>query len=150
MDREKFKKKYLKDEDKVLQFYMDLDEVIRGEKNPLDLTDLKAMYERMYREATDGGHIQAANMIVAFVKTIEVYRMDRLMSKEEPPMLMDFVKWAKEYPAGLLVQTMCEMENWDLKEFKKKKSLRLTLNNWMRRNNSRNYRGYNSTPMLEV
>lgn len=150
MDREKFKKKYLKDDDKVLQFYMDLDEVIRGEKNPLDLTDFKASYERMYREAIEGGNQQAGNLIVSFVKTIEVYRMDRLMAKDDPPVLMDFVKWAKEYPPGLLVQIMCEMEDWDIKEFKKKKSLRLTLTNWMRRNKSRNQHNYNSTPIIEV
>jgi hypothetical protein len=75
--------------------------------------------------------------------------MDRIASKADPPTLKDFVKWSKEYNTAILAQVMCDLENWDLKEFKKKKSLRLTINNWMNRSKGRVVRGFNP-PMTQV
>ena len=159
MDREAFQKKYLKPstenpEQEIIKFYADLDEVIQRENNIIvdkaDFGLLKADYHRMYLEAMEGGNKAAADLIVTYVKTIDVYRMDRIASKDDPPRLIDFVKWGKEFHPGLLAQTMCDLENWDLKEFKKKKSLRLTLNNWMTRSKTRMPRGNFNPPMIEA
>lgn len=137
----------------MLEFFDDLDTVIRieaGEVKDLGVIQkVKHDYKIMYDQALEAKQVNASELIKTYVATISNYRMDRIASKADPPTLKDFVKWSKEYNTAILAQVMCDLENWDLKEFKKKKSLRLTINNWMNRSKGRVVRGVNP-PMTQV
>ena len=159
MTRQEFMQKYLgsgkyrRCEEHMLEFDYDLDEVILAEKTATKdlgiIQTVKHDYKIMYEQALEAGQQQTAYLIMPYIATISQYKMDRIATKEDPPRLQDFVKWSKEYNQSILAQVMCDLENWDLKEFKKKKSLRLTLNNWMSRSKGRVNRGFNP-PMAQV
>lgn len=89
----------------------------------------KAHYRKLYEQAENSLHREyITKIITAMVEE----NMTAVMFKDDHPTYKDIAKWLKDYDIEKIIDTIRAMEN-SPKYLKNYKTMRLTLNNWIKR-----------------
>lgn len=94
-----------------------------------EIETLKEHYKTLWRQTSD---ISERDLIVSIIKLIENEHLEAVCLKPEHPTNSDVTRWVQKYTTNDVLTTVRAMEN-SPKSFKDKKSMRLTLNNWLAR-----------------